>query len=58
MENNSDQRKFPFSSLKTIFASLNEHYCEGNHQHAYSKNIGVINPPFAGILMKLCHLAK
>ena len=25
MENNSDQRKFPSSSLKAIFASFNEH---------------------------------
>ena len=58
MENNSDQRKFPSSSLKTIFASFNEHYFEGNQQHAYSKNIGVINLLFAGILVKLCHLAR
>ena len=32
MENNSDQRKFPSSSLKTIFASFSEHSYEGNQQ--------------------------
>ena len=50
------QCQFKTSAFEAVFAFFYEHAGKGYNQHADPKNIRVVNPPIAGILMELGHL--
>ena len=57
-ENHSQCGEPPSPAAETVFAFFNEHAGHGHGKHGEAKNVGIVDPPLTGILMKLRHLTQ